>query len=86
MNSKLSRTRGGDRYGRLPVAVENLVELTRLKLLAASRKVQQVEVRADKIMFTRGGELVLAGGKFPRLTSSEPLTKLRQISNFLESL
>ena len=30
-------------------------------------------------MFTRGGELVLAGGKFPRLTSTEPLSKMREI-------
>ena len=75
-----------DRFGRLPAPVENLVELTKLKLLAAGRRVQQVEVRGEKIMFTRAGELVLANGKFPRLTSAEPLTKLRQISGLLEHL
>ena len=75
-----------DRFGRLPAAVENLLGLTRLKLLAASRKVQQVEVRGEKVMFTRGGELVLDGGKFPRLTSSEPLSKIRQVSELLVNL
>ncbi len=37
-------------------------------------------------MFTRAGELVLMAGKFPRLTSVDPLTKLRQISALLEKL
>ena len=75
-----------DRFGRLPVAAENLVGLTRLKLLAASRRVQQVEVREDKLMCTRTGELVLIGGKFPRLTSQEPVSKIHEISDLLENL
>ena len=75
-----------DRFGRLPVPAENLLEFTRLKLLAASKKVQGIEVRGEKVMFTRAGELLLTGGKFPRLTSPEPLTKLRQILALLENL
>ena len=75
-----------DRFGRLPEAAENLLALTQLKLLAARRKVQQVEVRGEKIMSTRAGELLLSGGKFPRLTSTEPLSKIRQISELLENL
>ncbi len=75
-----------DRFGRLPVSAENLLELTRLKLLAATRRVQQIEVRGDKVMLTRGGDFVLVGGKFPRLTSRDPVTKVRQIRSLLEGL
>ena len=73
-----------DRFGRLPGPVVNLLELTRLKVLAGARKLQQVEVRAEKVMLTRNGELVLADGKFPRLTSPDPVTKLRQIAEWID--
>lgn len=75
-----------DRFGRLPDAVENLLELTRLKLLAAHRRVQQVEVRGEKVMLTRGDDFVLVAGKFPRLTSRNPLSKVREIRGLLEGL
>ena len=75
-----------DRFGQLPDAVENLLELTRLKLLAASRHVQQIEVRGTKVVLTRGDDFVLVGGKFPRLTSRNPVSKVRQIRRLLEDL
>ena len=75
-----------DRFGRLPEAVNNLLELTRLKLLAASRRVQQIEVKGAKVMLTRAGDLVLVAGKFPRLTSRNPVTKVREIYGLLEVL
>ena len=73
-----------DRFGRLPQPVANLLELTRLKLLASRRRVQQIEVRGDKVMLTRGGDYVLVGGKFPRLTSADPVSKVREIHGLLE--
>ena len=75
-----------DRFGRLPAPAENLLAFTRLKLHAASRKVQAVEVRGAKVMCTRGGELLLVHGKFPRLTSPDPLSKIHQIADLLEKL
>ena len=75
-----------DRFGRLPEPVDNVLELTRLKLLAASRKIQGIEVRGDKVMFTRAGELLLAAGKFPRLTSTKPVSKIREICALLDNL
>ena len=73
-----------DRFGRMPEAVENLLELTALKLLAASHRVQQIEVRGLKVMLTRGGDFVLVAGKFPRLTSRNPVTKVREICRLME--
>ena len=75
-----------DRFGRLPEAAENLLVYTRFKLLAASRKLQQVEVRGSKLMLTRGADFVLIGGRFPRLTSSEPVFKMRELFTLLETL
>ena len=75
-----------DRFGRLPEAAENLLVYTRFKLLAASRKLLQVEVRGSKLMLKRGADFVLVGGRFPRLTSSEPVTKMRELFNLLETL
>ena len=75
-----------DRFGALPPAAENLLSYTRLKLLAASRRVQQVEVRGGKVMLTRGGDYVVAGGKFPRLTSTDGPSRMRELSDMLHGL
>ena len=75
-----------DRFGRLPEAAKNLLELTRIKLIAAGRRVQQIEVRGAKVMLTRGGDYVLVAGKFPRLTSRKPVSKVREIHALLEAL
>ena len=75
-----------DRFGPLPPPAENLLALSRLKVAAASRRIEQLEVRGDKVMATRGGEYVQFGGKFPRLTSPEPGDKIRQILGLIESL
>ncbi len=75
-----------DRFGPLPPAAANLLAFTRLKLLASARKVQQVEVRGDKVMLTRGGDYVMVAGKFPRLTSRDAPSKMRELSDLLHRL
>ena len=75
-----------DRFGALPPSAENLLSYTRLKLLAAAHRVQQVEVRGEKVMLTRGGDYVIVGGKFPRLTSREGTSKMRELSDLLQHL
>ena len=75
-----------DRFGRLPEAVQNLVEFTRVKLLAATRRVQQMEVRGAKVQLTKGNDFVLVNGKFPRLTARDPISKVREICRLLEGL
>ncbi len=61
-----------DRFGPLPQAAENLLQISRIKLAAAATKITRVEVREGKVMLTRGGDYILLGGKFPRLTSKSP--------------
>ena len=75
-----------DRFGPLPPAAENLLSLSRLKVAAASRQIEQLEVRGDKVMATRGGQYVQFSGKFPRLTSRVPADKIGQTLGLIESL
>ncbi len=84
--SKHSETTWRDRFGPLPPAAENLLDVHPLEAAGGQpHRLQQVEVRGEKVMLTRGGELVLVGGKFPRLTSPEPPSKMRELSDLLEN-
>lgn len=82
---QLDRLRGvwRDRFGRLPVAVENLLTLGSVRLTAAARKVTRLEVRERKLMLTRNADYVLIGGKFPRLTAADPAERLREMLTLL---
>ncbi len=57
-----------DRFGPLPPAVELLLLVAELKILASERAVTVIEVKEDKLMLTRHGDFITLGGKFPRLT------------------
>jgi transcription-repair coupling factor (superfamily II helicase) len=58
-----------DQFGPHPVAVRNLLTLNEIKLVAARAKVIAIEVKDSKVMLTRGGDYLLIGDRFPRLTS-----------------
>jgi transcription-repair coupling factor (superfamily II helicase) len=75
-----------DRFGPLPVAAENLLVMTEIKLAAAARKITQVEARDGKLILTRGGDYVQIDGKFPRLTATDPGERLREVLAMLRSL
>ena len=75
-----------DRFGVLPDAAENLLVMTEIKLAASARKITQVEAREGKLILTRGGDYVQIGGKFPRLTASEPGARLREMLAMIRSL
>ncbi len=75
-----------DRFGPLPRSVELLLEVTGLKLLAAARGVTRLETREDKLLLERGGDFVMVGGRFPRLTRRDPAARLREIRRVLLAL
>ncbi len=76
-----------DRYGRLPDAAENLLTITELKVSAAARKISVVEVKdGNKIMLTRNADFILLGGKFPRLSASDPNERLQELLKMIRSL
>ncbi len=75
-----------DRYGKPPKPVELLLLATELKLLAGERGLDAVETKGGKLMLHRRGDFIQLGGKFPRLTKTEPLALLKEIKRLLLSL
>ncbi len=72
-----------DRFGPLPPAVDVLLQVAELKLLASDKQVTLIETKEDKLMLTRFGDLVTYGGKLPRLSKTEPLARLKEIKKLL---
>ena len=75
-----------DRFGPLPLVVENVLTASCIRLAAGSRRISLVEVRGEKLMITRGGTYVLGGGRFPRLTSPDSDSRLREVLDVIESM
>jgi transcription-repair coupling factor (superfamily II helicase) len=75
-----------DRFGPCPAAVRNLLTLNEIKLRAASVKIAAIEVKDSKIMLTRGGDYILIGGRFPRLTSAKGENRLASLLLLLGQL
>jgi transcription-repair coupling factor (superfamily II helicase) len=72
-----------DRFGPLPPPVELLLAVTELKILASEKSVTSIEVEADKLKLMRLGDLVMVGGKFPRLTKKDAKARLKEIKKLL---
>jgi len=75
-----------DRFGPLPATAANALFAARIRVEAAQRRVTMVEVRDGKVMLTQRKELLQEGGRFPRLTASDPDSRLREILTILESI
>ena len=75
-----------DRFGQFPVAAENLLLITQIKLAAAKKAVTRVEVRERKLMLTRRGDFVLVAGKFPRLVGATIQEHLPEILDLVKKL
>jgi transcription-repair coupling factor (superfamily II helicase) len=75
-----------DRFGPLPPAVELLLTVAELKILASDKAVTAIEVADDKLMLTRHGDFITLGGKFPRLTKKEAKARLKEIKRLLLAL
>ena len=75
-----------DRFGQLPPAVELLLQVAVLKVLATERNISIIESKEDKLMLTRRNDLIMVGGKFPRLMKKEPRARLNEIKRLLQML
>ncbi len=75
-----------DRFGLLPPAVELLLQVGELKVLASEKHVSLIETKEDKLMLTRNNDLLMVGGKFPRLTKKEAGARLKEIKRLLLAL
>jgi len=72
-----------DRFGPLPRALELLIDVAEMRILAAERGVTAIEVKEDKLMLTRNNDYVMVGTKFPRLTRKEASARLKEIRKVL---
>lgn len=75
-----------DRFGKLPEPIELLLQVSDLKILAASKNVTAIESRGPKLMLTRNNDYVQVGGKFPRLARPEARARLKEIRKLLQVL
>ena len=64
----------------------NALLLAAIRLEASRLRIPMVETRGEKLMLTRGGSFILIGGRFPRLTASDPDSSLREILSLLEKM
>ena len=75
-----------DRFGPHPGAVRNLLLLNEVRLVAVHAKVTSIEVKESKVMLIRGGDYLLIGNRFPRLTSSIAENNLPTLLSLLSRL
>jgi transcription-repair coupling factor (superfamily II helicase) len=75
-----------DRFGPLPQAARNLLQLNEMRLVAGRASVSGVEVKETKVMLKRGGDYILVGSRFPRLTSKDPESSLGELLDLIHRL
>jgi transcription-repair coupling factor (superfamily II helicase) len=75
-----------DRFGPIPPSVDLLLQVAELKSLASDRGISGLEVKENKIMLSRGGDYIMVGGKFPRLTKKDAKARLKEIKRLLLAL
>ena len=75
-----------DRFGRIPDAAARLIEITRIKCLAAAEGISSVEIQGQRLMLHRNGDyILLEGRRFPRLKAASPAAKLAEAAEMLRT-
>ena len=75
-----------DKYGPWPAAVERLLLATQVRIAAAQARISLVETQGEKLMLRQGQDYIMVSGRFPRLTASDPISKLGEIISWVVSL
>jgi transcription-repair coupling factor (superfamily II helicase) len=75
-----------DRFGLIPASLALLLQISDVKIAAASRRITAIEVKEDRLMLTRDGDYVMIGSKFPRLTRTKPEARLKEIKKLISAL
>ena len=70
----------------MPDAVDLLMQLAELRLVAAARGVTFIEVTDGKVKLTRNQELITVGGRFPVLTRRDPRARLAELRKLVMSV
>ena len=75
-----------DRFGKLPKAVELLMLVAELKIIAAEKLVNHMETENDALKLMRNNDYITLGGRFPRLVKKNAAARLREIKKMLTAL
>ena len=74
-----------DRFGPLPEPLERLLKIARLRILAATKGIQSIEVQGDKVMMMRQNDYIMPCGKFPRLKSADATARLEEMIGIVQA-
>jgi transcription-repair coupling factor (superfamily II helicase) len=75
-----------DRFGRIPAPAARLIEIAKIKALAAAEGISSVEIQGQRLMLHRNGDyILLEGRRFPRLQSASPQGKLSEAATMLQN-
>lgn len=83
---ELLRENWTDRFGKLPEAVDFLLQATGVKIRAAHKGCALVELMDGKLKLTRNGRYIQMNGKFPRLIGDNPAEWLESALDWVEGL
>lgn len=80
-----------DRFGKFGDEVRALLLITEIRIRAERAGIISVETESSRLKCLRGSGIrddyiMLAGGRFPRLTAPKPLARLKEILTFLGNL
>jgi transcription-repair coupling factor (superfamily II helicase) len=75
-----------DRFGAEPDGVRRLFALHELRVTAAARGVDALDVAGDRVRITRRGDLITLGGRLPRLSKKDPDARLAELRKMIGSL
>ena len=76
-----------DRFGPIPQAMEALLLVTEIRILAESQGILTVETEGDRLKCLlasgKSNNFIKIGNHFPRLNTKHPLPRLKEIISFL---
>ena len=76
-----------DRFGRLPPAAQNALQVARIRIAAADLNVREVDVQKGKVVLkTPTGNHVQPDHRYPRLQKQTPREKLKELLELLQGL
>jgi transcription-repair coupling factor (superfamily II helicase) len=79
-----------DRFGKPPLEVRTLLQVTEIRVLAEQKGIISVESESNRLKCLRGSgkrdDWVMTGARFPRLTAPRPHLRLKEIIVFLNHL
>ena len=68
-----------DRFGPIPDPLDRLLKIARLRIRAAAKNIQSIEVAGDKVMIMRNNDYLMKNGRHPRLKSSQAGGRLNEL-------